>query len=470
MQNHAIVEIEEGALSVVIGHRSGASVAVTRSVRVPAPDLGTQALTNLLRTVASETLQGRPQVQVVLGDRRMQHFLVTTPAMAADDVVGFVTREAVRLTGVANPAEVLVAMRFVRRTADRRLLIGATALVRHVWEPLRAAFAASGLEVVALHSVESCLALGAAAEAEPVAMLEGSSGRARFVLCEGGCPVQVRRFLVGTGNETNSGALVAHLAMELPRTLEWLKEIGQARPAVVRLGARLRLQDEDLEGLRAPDLPRIERATSPLVVAEGQMTPGLGASWLLATLCRGVVLPSLLDAPSVTLPFTAGRFVRLAALLAAGLVCSWSGVVDLEAGTQNRQLAALARQDGQRVAAELAQLGAARGGAAARAEDGSLAVALSMRRPVSRLLGQVSNAAEGGIVLDRLDFASADRVVVSGTVGGRSRHQALSDLAVFGRRLRELPYLLADGRDEIAEVAGRPNHYRFRLALQWRQP
>ena len=467
MQNQAIVEIEEGALSVVIGHRSGASVAVTRSVRVPAPDLGTQALTSLLRTVASDTLQGRPQVHVVLGDRRMQHFLVTTPAMAADDVVGFVTREAVRLTGVANPAEVMVAMRVVRRTADRRLLIGATALVRHVWEPLRAAFAASGLDVVGLHSVEACLAAG---DAEPVAMLEGSSGRARFVLCDGGSPVQVRRFLVGTGNETNSGALVAHLAMELPRTLEWLKEIGQARPAVVRIGTRLRLQDEDLDGLRAPELPRIERAPSPLVVDEGQMTPGLGASWLLASLCRGATLPSLLEAPRVVLPLTAGRFVRLAGLFAAGLVCSWSGVVDLEAGAQNRQLAELARQDGQRVAAELARFGATRGEAAARADDGVLATALSMRRPVSRLLAQVSNAVEGGIVLDRLDFASADRVVVSGTVGGRSRHQALSDLAVFGRRLRELPYLLAEGRDEIAEVAGRPNHYRFRLALQWRQP
>ena len=78
------------------------------------------------------------------------------------------------------------------------------------------------------------------------------------------------------------------------------------------------------------------------------------------------------------------------------------------------------------------------------------------------------NAAEAGLTLDRLDFASAEKVVVSGVVTGPTRQQALATLATFGKRLRELPYLVADGGDEVGEVTGQRNLYRFKLTLAWR--
>ncbi|MBZ0152236.1 MAG: hypothetical protein K8J09_11960, partial [Planctomycetes bacterium] len=100
--------------------------------------------------------------------------------------------------------------------------------------------------------------------------------------------------------------------------------------------------------------------------------------------------------------------------------------------------------------------------------DVRLTAALGLRRPASRLVADVNNAAGAGVSIDELKFASMDRVVVTGLVEGSSRKEALANMAGFARQVHKLAYLTADSQDEIVEVAGARNRFRFRLTLAWR--
>ena len=469
MQTHAIIEIEEGSLNVVVGGRDGKVVRVHRSVRLPLAELGKDALATALRGIGSDVLLGATGVHVVLGDRRAQHFSSTLPAMKAAAAVQFVVREALRVTNLPAAADVLLATRLLRRLPGGKLLLGSTALPRTAWEPLAQAFAAANLEVLGLHSMETCLALGATAGgAGTVAVVEVNSGRARFVLCDGESPAQVRRFLIGGGGEGNGAALTTQLAMELPRTFEWLRETAQPVPATLVLGLRVGVDDGAAEMLLSEDLKRVVRAVSPVTVAATQAAPGLATSMLLARLAAGQPLPSLLQPPRIELPMGSGRILSLLATAAAGIACTMSAVVD---GTELLRL----RDEVQATVAEREALAATIVAAPAAADpapagDEHLQAALAMRRPISRLLADVSNCAAAELHLEDLKFASTERVLVSGVVQGANRQQALAAISAFAKRLGEIPYVQTGGDEEITEVPRLANCFRFRLGMTWRNP
>lgn len=476
MQTHAIVEIEEGALNVTVGGRDGKHVRVQRAVRLPLSELNRDTLTVALRGVSSELLQGATGVHVVLGDRRAQHFASTLPPMGAAAAVQFVLREAARVGNANSGAEVLVATRLLRRQAGGKLVLGSTVLPRAAWEPLAAAFEASGLAVLGLYSMETCLALGAVGHvqnSESVAVVEVNAGRARFVLCDGDCPVQVRRFLIGGGGgggDSLGAAVTTQLAMELPRTFEWLRETGQPVPATLVLGLRAGDDESAPEMLQSDELKQVLRAKSPVVVAAGQASPGLATATLLARLASGKALPSLLEPPRLVLPL---GFVRLATLftgVAAGLACTASAIVDTTAGMA-------LRSEVQGIAAERAELETAdvqpslpAAPVGEIADVSWLQKAMSMRRPVSRLLADVSDCASADLHVEDLKFASTERLLVVGVVKGASRQQALASIAAFAKRLNDIPYVQTGGDEEIGELPRLPNCFRFRLGMNWRNP
>ena len=469
MQTIAILELEEGGLNVVVGGRDGATIRVVHSLRVPLTDLGRESLGSALRSIDRDVLQGVTGVHVVLGERRMQHFLATVPKLSVPDAIKFVVREALRVTGMQSPADTLVSTRLVRRLPHGRVVVGATAIARNVWEAMREAFTANDLQVLGLYSMEACHALAAASsDGGPVAVLECNGGRARFVLCDGQSPMQVRRFLIGGGGDGNATALAAQLTMELPRTFEWLRETNQPMPGTLVLGARVQVDDDVLPSLRGDDLKAVVRASSPVPVDADQAPPSIGVAMLLARLCDGQSLPSLLDEPTFSLPVPMSRIAGLAAMFVAGLAGSWSAVVDgagwMQVRDAREEVAVEARELSGRLSAEgLPQTAHGPSG-----DDELLVGALSMRRPISKLLADVSNCADTELHVEDMKFASTDRIVITGIVQGDSRQDALKAIARFSRQLADIPYVLAGGDEEITEVPRLKNCFKFRLGMKWR--
>ena len=101
-------------------------------------------------------------------------------------------------------------------------------------------------------------------------------------------------------------------------------------------------------------------------------------------------------------------------------------------------------------------------------EKDRLQLALSMRRPISKLLMDVSNCADSEIHVEDLKFASTDRVVVTGIVQGDTRQDALKAIARFSRGLGDIAYVQAGGDEEITEVPRLKNCFKFRLGMKWR--
>lgn len=467
--NHAIVELEEGSLTAVVGAAEGGKVRILRSMRLPLPELSRDALANALRTLGSQALEGERGVHVVLGERRTQHFVSTLPRMSAQEVEKFLLREAQRLTSMPSPNDVLCSARLQKSLQAGKSAFAATALARNVWEPLAQAFEQAGIEVLGLHSMEACLALAAQrAGGERVAVLECNSGRARFVLCDGDTPAQVRRFLIGASGEHNTSAFAAQLAMELPRTFDWLRETGHQPPTTLVLGTRVGIEDESLEMIRG-DLGAIVRADPALRIEDGQLMPGLGVAMLLQRLVAGAAPPSLLEPVRLRLPWGKSLFAMLGAAAAVAAMGSWSAVVDGSSLQESRDRLAVVVAANDRLQTELADLERTMAQEPQMTPDEArLQAALCQRRPTSRLVAELSNCVEGELCLEELKFASTERITIVGWVGGHTRKEALDSFAAFSRRLRALPYLLADGQEEVNEVAGKDNRFRFKVGMAWR--
>ena len=91
-----------------------------------------------------------------------------------------------------------------------------------------------------------------------------------------------------------------------------------------------------------------------------------------------------------------------------------------------------------------------------------------MRRPLSRLISEVSNSASDEISIEEILFASKSPVVVSGQVEGASRQDALTAMGHFTKKVHALEFVNPQGHDEISEVDGQPNRFRFKFNLAWR--
>jgi Tfp pilus assembly protein PilN len=470
-QKHIVVEIEESALGILVGGIDRGVAHVLQSLRVPLAEVSRDALVNALRSIDGEMLAGVDGVHLLISDRRLQHFTSVVPAMAADEAVAFVVREALRLCGSQSTADVMVATRLMRRLPGRRLQLSTAALARPVFEPIRAAFAAHELAVASLHATETLLAMAAESpDGKPVAVLECSSSRARFVLCDGQSPLQVRRFLVGGAGEGNSAALATQLVMELPRTFDWLRETAQPLPTTLLLGSRVGIDDEAIELLKVDEFERVERAPLPAVVDEGQPMPTLAALTLLREVCRGRVIASLLDAPNIVLPWSPRQLLPLAAALVVAGIGTASAVVDFRAAERAAATATASSTDNQAVAAAIARLEETK----LPTPEGSSALdqALLQRRPWSRLLAEVSAAASASvgpdIQVEELKFSATEPLSLVGVVQGGSRRDALAAIASFAKRLGGLPFVQANDQDDITEVARERNCFRFRIGLAWR--
>lgn len=466
MTTTAIIELEEGALSITTATVHGRTVQATRSVHVPLPDLEHSTLVSILTSLSADMLRSVRDVHLVLGDRRMHHFRCDVPRMPAAALEDFVQREAMRMTGLPTVADVMVAVAGVHKGPNGTLRIAATALPRAVWDSLRRTFDESGVKVTSLRSLESCLALMAPSTAS-TAVVECGVGRTRFVLSENRTVCQVRRFIVGSSANGSSEAIGAQLTLELPRTLEWLRESGNTAPVCMLLGPRaaagIRAIGMDMDGLP----PVIERRDA--LADAGQGESPIACSTLLAALANNSAPASLLEPLRLALPLTGRRVAALAVAAAIAAIGAWSFCGDLArwrlASTRIAQLVTTA--DEVRHSLQDAQAAGAVAFDSTSHEQARLQQALGRRRPVSLLIADLARAC-GKVHLDAVDSGGDDRVGVSGFVTAASRREALEEISRFLREVRALPYLLPTALEDIGELPGLLPGFRFQVGFTWR--
>lgn len=471
MKMHAIIEIEEGSLNIVVGGREGGHTKVVRSLRVPLSDLTAATIETALRSVSGDVLQGATGVHVVIGDRRSQHFLSTLPKMPPRDAIAYVTREALRLGNLQSAEDILVSTRLVRVLPGNKMQLGSTAVPRSIWRPIEEALTNHGLQILGLHTIESCLAMTTDPDfSEPVAVLDCNGSRARYVVSVDQTPVQVRRFMIGggAGGEVNEASMMTQLAMELPRTIDWLRETGQALPRRTAVGTRVGISQASLEMLVGEETGELGFADCKVQWAAELIAPGLGVAGLLERLASGRKMQSLLDVPKLSLPMGSRHLVSMAAAVCVTVLAGYSAVVDGTAWLETCDQAGQVESECQELEMQIEDVEMGSEPTVASGANPALDRALTMRRPVSRLISEVSNSAGDGIRLEEIRFASKSPIVISGQVEGASRQDALAAMGAFTQKVHAMDFVVARGQDEVSEVEGLANRFRFQLNLSWR--
>jgi Tfp pilus assembly protein PilN len=467
---HTIMELEDGALTLTVAE-VGRTGAVLRScMRMPIGELQGGTLAQTLRSLHAEMPEESARLHLLLGERRCHHFTLVVPQLPPKDLQALVVREALRVAGLPAGTPVLARGRCLKRLPGQKVLLGVTAMARSAYELLQKAFEAAGIEVASLTSIENGLAMAIAGDLPPrTAVLEYSAGRARFVLCENGAPVMVRRFLVAGLDQSEAfdpAVLGAQLAMEVPRTLDFLREQGHGRPDALLVSHRTGLGDGDLE-LLSGDVAQCRLAKPDWQVVAGQDTPGLATFGLLRSLAEGAELPSLLGGVTVMLPRARWPQVLAAGLLGLGLVGAGAAtMVCRDIAGIDAQVAQL-QAENDRLATEISSFA----NAAPAGETGPqrrLQQALGTRRPYSLLLAQLCNAAPATCNLLLVDFTRAEEVIVEGVVTGATRRQAVATLGSFVAAVRQLAMVVDDGNNEAGE-GDAPNRLHFRFHLHWRR-
>lgn len=467
----AIIELEEGSLTLTIAQLHKKTPVIGTCFRMPLSDIHGVVLANTLKALMAEIPEDFGTVHVLLGERRMHHFVSQVPSMDAEDLQAFVSREAMRVAGLQTGTELLAVARFRKRLPGRRMLIATTVLPKSVWEPLAKAFAESGIKVAGLHSIEDGMAAALGRESpERTAVIEQSANKARFVLVDNGGVAQVRRFIV-PGMDSSDGdtsVLAAQLAMEVPRTLDYLKEIHCPPPAALVVSHRIAIAAADLEMFRG-EVAACSHHVHGCRLEDGQAVPGMATIGLLRQLARGRTPPSLTGGITVVLPSSPLAWIAAAAAVAVGFGCG--ALATVKQGEVGGLQAALTttRLETERLERELQALTMPQQEeVAVNPEQIRLAGILTARRPLSRLLAAMCGAAPKNVRFEEVQFTAEDRVQVIGIAEGETRLASLLALSELATHMRAIEFLVGDGKEDVAEVEGGQHRMRFKFTMNWR--
>lgn len=468
--HHTIVQIEENGLVLTIAQVGPRSMNIVRCLRVPGRAGSPDELAQTVAALLLEEEGASREVHLVLGDRRFQHFQTVVPRLANDDLQALLAREAVRRAGLSGPVPQLLRGRVLRTEPGGRLAVAATAIASSVVDPMIAAFGRVGMRVATLHSVEGCLA-GVAEAGERTAVLEVEQGRARFCICDGGEPVLVRRFLVHAGGaHEDASMLVAQLSVELPRTLEFLRDNQVEPPQRLLVGPHVARGEEDLamlgDGLRQRSIVAPEWQ-----LADAQEVPGLAVLGLLRRL-RSRRLASLLGDQRIGMPPQRLWIAAAAALLLGSAAAIVIGVERQQAESLALAEFASVELDRMQVERELAALDGALGapgGETAAGGSSRLRAALQLRRPFSRAFAELCTAVPASVKLHELRFDGHETVALRGQVAADTRIAMLGALAELTARLRGAGWFATVGARDIEDVPGQ-QAMSFAMTLHWRLP
>ncbi len=468
----AVIEVEDGTLACTVAAVRRRAIAVSVCLRLPFPECTAANLANSLRAIREQIGQ-LDAVHVVLADRRICHYRAKVPPLEARELSAFVQRESLRQAGLPPGTAMAGHARVVGTGGAGMRRIGVVAAPQALLDPIARGCADADVDLLGVLSLESCIAgILDRSLPERTAVVDYSGGRARFLAFEDGQLAQMRRFVVhGMVSDAGSQALlVGQLAMELPRTLEFLREQGCEPPTCLLVGHHIAAGD-DLLTMTEGAISKVVQFEPKASIADGEEVPSLATLGLLQLIQSGGVLPFLRPRFAIQLPWQPWRMVRQAAAAVVAIGATAVGLQEqFDAQSLRRGRDGLLA-DGARIQQELrSRASPAPNGETLDAEQQRERLLLRQRRPFSLAIARVSQQVREFLALDSLEFLDAGHLRVKGTVAAPDRLTALRTIGEFGEALATVPFLARSGSDEVKDDDARTGVLRFQFDLTWRQP
>ena len=89
---------------------------------------------------------------------------------------------------------------------------------------------------------------------------------------------------------------------------------------------------------------------------------------------------------------------------------------------------------------------------------------------MSLLVSSLASSASENIAFEKISFDTTDRVSLSGRVTADDRLASLMEFTKFIKKVRSIPFLESDGREDIRDAEGSSRDLLFKINLYWRVP
>ena len=459
---HLILEIDDAEIVATLAQRRRSTWLIQAVRRADISGAEGASLALGLRTALQGLDIQKALVHLAFSERRFLHFVLEAPRMPRHELDSLILRECRRLAGGDQGTQMIWASRELGR-GERGTRHAVVALTELAWQPMLTALQRGGIEVASVTSLEEAASRVPAGQVPGRALLlDVNQRRARLLYLEQGAVVQRRRIppAVGAGDADAAAALATHLALEVPRTIEFFANQGLKAPEAVAISPRFGF-DATMTSMVAGELPVLALPPMPWLLPEGDPPPGLPTHGILRALLEGSELSLLSGHPRMRRDLRPS--LAAAILSTTALALGLAGVVQLDQRGDSR---ALELQSAQRRVADLQReterLTAEMDARRPHQLDPELAAIVGTRRPMSLFLARVCEASAVGIGLRELKLSSQTGISVSAQVQGGNRMDALQRMSTFTSALQRLPFLADDrGNMDPQQSAGGAIQFEF---------
>ncbi len=469
MAKHFIFEIDEGSLSLAVAEVRRKKIQVLLHRRVALPSMEGSALVFAMHDVLKDQDKDGAFVHVVLSDPNFLHFDLQLPRLEFTDLKTVMKREARRLGSVPDEDQVLLGARQLEKIGRGAWRHAVVALPENSLRPIKDALKREGLEIHSLTSVEeAAVRLLPRSLPDATLFLGHGAGRIRFVYLERGVITQRRHILApgldDQGGGPENGFWIDQLSMEMGWNLDYLGDMGKARPESIVLSTDLDLSEEQVEKIRG-ELPLLEAAPPLFESPEGNLTQS--TQGILHGLVAGGAIsifgvrggPRRLD-KKLVLWTSLSACLSLVLLAGSGWVMQRGAEIQERIQEDRSRLQDL-RSEREGIAEDLDAI-------EAREERARLRAVLGSRRPLSLLLAEFCKNVPTGIHLAEMSVKPDGALYVRGRASGLDRLGSLDLVKAYRESLQKLEFLV-EVRERVERFEGEEAWLDFLILARWRQ-
>lgn len=466
---HILVEIDGDEMAITAAEVCGKTSRVRSSRRDSFVGWG-GALHDEVRQAMRDVGFASASVHVVMDSKGFAAFELNLPRLKADELTRVVEREARHRLAHGDDAPALVGIGKGRQLPNKLSTYPVVALSSEALTVLNNCIEDPLLRVRKIVRREDALALVLADHLPScVVCLRRQRGGLQCELVENSTLKSGRRIELDdwTPGEPPSEELLGILKLEIDRTLEYFADLGLTAPEALAIDPSVGLTewlssgvvgDHPVVDLHFDDGQHGSELDEPVPPAT------LGLLRHLAGVAEVIAIEVQPPEPVVAnVHVMAGAIGLLLAVSSAGVVTFGRDLkgAERELGELRRRAAELREEQ-----VQLELRGAT--GDESVGVDAELHALVLRRRPVSRLVAEVSNLVPRTVFLDDISFDAEDRIRISGTVRSTSRLEAIRVLEGFKASLGGVSFLSLEREEVSYDATEGSQSVTFLIEGRWR--